>query len=205
MRVIVSFFLLFVWRALGAQELPKTVDARPSEWVDIGARGIVVDLVYKRASFFSPVAAYPRSARAWATRCAASKLLVADALLRKRGYRLVICDAYRPFRVTIQMWNWTVKNRGDRALVAPPWLGSCHNRGAAVDAMVIALNDGSAEVLPSAVDDLRVATAGSKPTAASQALSACMKAAGMSRHPLEWWHFYCAECGRAEKIYNFSP
>ena len=76
------------------------------------------------------------------------KLKNAAELLRQKGYRLVIWDAYRPIEVQRILWEM-VKNPD---FVAPPERGSKHNRGCAVD-VTIADKHGNSLSMPSTFDD----------------------------------------------------
>ena len=121
---------------------------------------------------------------------AARRLLAAEEALRAEGYRLVVWDCYRPRSVQAEMWEILP----DPTYVADPAKGSRHNRGAAVDVGLRAL-DGSAVPLPTGHDDFsprahREAT-GLPPDAVENRarLERALRAAGWIPLPSEWWHF----------------
>ncbi len=57
------------------------------------------------------------------------KLAAAAKDLAKQGFQLVLWDAYRPYSVSVDMYEYV----NDPSLLADPKKGSKHNRGAAVD------------------------------------------------------------------------
>ena len=121
---------------------------------------------------------------------AAERLLAAERELRGEGYRLVVWDCYRPRSVQYAMWEILP----DPDYVADPARGSRHNRGAAVDVGLTAL-DGGPVPLPTEHDDFsprahRDAT--DLPEEAienRERLERAMTAAGWIPLPTEWWHF----------------
>jgi D-alanyl-D-alanine dipeptidase len=159
--------------------------------VDVGARDpdLSLDMRYATADNFLGRAVYD------APRCllvadAAERLEAAERTLRAEGYALVVWDCYRPRSVQYAMWEIMP----DPDYVADPARGSRHNRGAAVDVGLRAL-DGSPVTLPTAHDDFtprahRDAT--DLPTeaiASRERLERAMVAAGWIPLPTEWWHF----------------
>lgn len=155
----------------------------------------VLDVRYATAQNFVGRALYPAPA-AYLRRSTAVKLAKAAELLRARGRRLVIYDAYRPLSVQKEMWA----AKPDRRFVADPARGSSHNRGAAVDAG-LADAQGRALPMPSAFDEFGPRAAHGAPgvppaaRAEAQALMAAMAAAGFSPLPEEWWHYRDPESG----------
>lgn len=121
---------------------------------------------------------------------AARRLLQAERALRVEGYRLVVWDCYRPRSVQYAMWEILP----DPDYVADPAKGSRHNRGAAVDVGLRAL-DGSPIPLPTEHDDFTPRAhrnAMGLPAAAianRERLERAMVAAGWIPLPTEWWHF----------------
>lgn len=149
----------------------------------------VLDVRYATARNFVGEPLYP-AAEAYLRRSTAAKLATAAGLLRARGRRLVIYDAYRPLSVQKRMW----KARPDPRFVADPARGSAHNRGAAVDAGLADLG-GRALPMPSAFDEFgpRAAHGAAGVPAAARAeaetLKAAMTAAGFAALAGEWWHY----------------
>lgn len=159
--------------------------------VDVGARApwLALDVRYATPDNFLGRAVYD------APKCllvpdAAERLLAAERALREEGYRLVVWDCYRPRSVQYAMWEILP----DPTYVADPAKGSRHNRGAAVDVGLLAL-DGSAVPLPTGHDDFtpkaRIDATG-LPAAAivnRERLQAAMVEAGWIPLESEWWHF----------------
>lgn len=163
----------------------------PSPLVDLGTRdpSLILDIRYAGPDNFLGRAVYD------APRCllvpgAADRLLRVERRLRARGYRLVVWDCYRPRSVQYEMWEILP----DPTYVADPEKGSRHNRGAAVDVGLRAL-DGDPVPLPTDHDDFsgkahRDAT--DLPAEAienRERLERAMIAEGWIPLPSEWWHF----------------
>lgn len=162
-----------------------------SALVDVGALDpdLLLDMRYARPDNFLGRAVYD------APRCllvaeAAERLLAAERALRDEGYRLVVWDCYRPRSVQWLMWEILP----DPDYVADPRKGSRHNRGAAVDVGLRAL-DGSAVPLPTDHDDFSphahrdFADLPAQAIASRQRLERAMTAQGWLPLPTEWWHF----------------
>jgi D-alanyl-D-alanine dipeptidase len=75
----------------------------------------------------------------------------AAAMLHKKGFGLIVYDAYRPWSVTEKMWQLTDSHK--RAFVSNPSKGSRHNRGCAVDVGLYHLASGLTAEMPSDYDD----------------------------------------------------
>jgi D-alanyl-D-alanine dipeptidase len=67
---------------------------------------------------------------------AAEALHAAQRALAKKGVGICIFDAYRPYSVTLRLWQYL----HDERYVAAPWTGSRHNRGCAVDLTLFDFN-----------------------------------------------------------------
>ena len=160
----------------------------PAPLVDVGAADpdLLLDMRYATADNFLGRAVYDE-ARCLLVPDAAERLLAAERSLRAEGYRLVVWDCYRPRSVQYAMWE--ILPNPD--YVADPARGSRHNRGAAVDVGLRAL-DGSEVPLPTAHDDFtprahRDAT--DLPPAAIESrarLERAMVAQGWIPLPTEW-------------------
>ncbi len=132
-------------------------------------------------------------ARAFLQRPAALALARVDRALRRRGYGLVVLDAYRPWSVTRLFWQLTPLDK--RQYVADPRRGSRHNRGCAVDVTLFRLKTGREVAMPSGFDAYNERAhadyAGGSPRSRRlrDLLRRAMVAEGF--HPLaeEWWHF----------------
>jgi D-alanyl-D-alanine dipeptidase len=86
------------------------------------------------------------------------RLDAADALkhvsekLRKKGYGLLVYDAYRPWYVTKILWDATPE--AQRGFLADPARGARHNLGSSVDLTLYDLKTGAAVAMPSEYDDM---------------------------------------------------
>lgn len=165
--------------------------AEPPALVDVGARdtALVLDMRYAKPDNFLHRAVYD-AARCLLVPDAADRLLAAEQELRGEGYRLVVWDCYRPRSVQYAMWEILP----DPDYVADPRKGSRHNRGAAVDVGLLAL-DGSPVPLPTKHDDFTEAAHRDYmdlPPAAianRERLEKAMTDAGWIPLATEWWHF----------------
>ncbi len=119
-----------------------------------------------------------------------TKLAMAANVLREKGYRLVIWDAYRPIEVQKIFWDLV----GDPNFVAHPDKGSKHNWGYAVDVSLASM-EGIQLEMPSAFDDFSQAARGDRQDIPREIkvrlkdLQCAMKEAGFMPYEKEWWHF----------------
>lgn len=100
---------------------------------DIGFPGIVFDLKYATASNFTGQKLYPAIKNTYLRRDAATALWEVQRKLSERNLALKIFDAYRPYSISLKIWN-LVK---DERYAANPAKGSSHNRGIAVDVTIV--------------------------------------------------------------------
>jgi zinc D-Ala-D-Ala dipeptidase len=122
----------------------------------------------------------------------ATKLKKAQALFAKDGYSIVIWDAYRPYSVTLEMYE----NFGHLSKLVPGTLkGSKNNRGSAVD-MTIMKNDGTPVRMPTESMTLDENLADRWQKGLDDEVKANLKyminimgQAGFQFSPSEWWHF----------------
>jgi D-alanyl-D-alanine dipeptidase len=129
----------------------------------------------------------------------AERLARAAAALRGQGYRLLVWDCYRPLAVQRELWRM----RPDPRWVADPARGSNHNRAAAVDVSLAALDGGPVE-MPTDHDAFGArarpdATAGLAPAVLERRrlLRRAMEGAGFWQNRGEWWHYDAPEARRA--------
>jgi D-alanyl-D-alanine dipeptidase len=154
---------------------------------------IRLDLRYATPDNFTGRVLY-KQARAFLARPAAAALVRARQRAVRDGFGLTIFDAYRPWRVTKQLWDTTPPGP-KRNYVANPKKGSKHNRGCAVDLTMHDLATGALVEMPSGYDefserahrDYRGGPAAA--TANSQKLQSYMEAEGFRGISNEWWHF----------------
>ncbi|MFM1944197.1 MAG: hypothetical protein RI897_3179 [Verrucomicrobiota bacterium] len=155
---------------------------------------IHLNILYAGSSNFLGRALY-RDARAMLQRPAAEALVRANAVLRLEGYGLLVTDAYRPWRVTKEMWDSVSKEEREAGFVANPKTGSKHNRGCAVDVTLYLLETGDEVEMPSMVDEFSERAhvdypGGSEEAAAKrELLRRVMEAEGFAVYENEWWHF----------------
>jgi len=178
-------------RVLDARAYRESV-ARDSEMqlVDLQTLGIPLDIRYATPNNFMKQTLYP-SAKAYLRAPAARALADVQRELAARGVGIKVFDAYRPYAVTVAMWE-PIKNPD---YVADPKKGSRHNRGAAVDLTLIDLKTGAELPMPTPYDDFtpRAAHAFTDLPADVLANRALLRDVmvkhGFDPLPSEWWHF----------------
>ena len=158
--------------------------------VDLATLGIPLDIRYATPDNFMKQTLYP-VAKAYLRAPAARALAAVDRELAARGLGIKVFDAYRPYRVTVAMWE-PIKNPD---YVADPAKGSRHNRGAAVDLTLIDRATGKELPMPTGYDDFtpRAAHEFSELPADVLANRALLREV-MTKHgfeplPSEWWHY----------------
>ena len=133
------------------------------------------------------------AARAFLQRPAAKALVRVQQSLRKRGYSLLIHDAYRPWYVTKMFWDATPQ--AQKEFVADPAKGSRHNRGCAVDLSLFDLKTGRPVEMVSGYDEFshRAYPEYLGGTSLQRwyrtLLRREMEAEGFKVFDAEWWHF----------------
>lgn len=153
---------------------------------------IHLDLRYATTNNFTGRVLYP-SARAFLVEEAAAGLVRAHQAAAKLGLGVTIFDAYRPWRVTKQLWDATVPAKRD--YVANPRKGSRHNRGCAVDMTLHSLSTGALLDMPTEFDEFsskahRDYMGATEAQIANRAtLQTLMEAQGFIGISNEWWHF----------------
>lgn len=166
---------------------------------------IVEDLPYATDDNFTGTAFYTFHT-AWLRRGTAEKLARAQAMLKERGFRLKVWDAFRPLSAQFKMWEACP----DDDYVADPTKGGCskHNRGCAVDVTLLTLAGEEAE-LPTAFDDFSGAARRDCPGWSEAArtnsllLEEVMTACGFTPYMGEWWHYNDADLYPLER--DFVP
>ncbi len=117
------------------------------------------------------------------------KLLKAAKKFKEDGYKIVIFDAYRPYSVTVKLYE-KYRNK----YVAPLRPGSNHNKGAAIDMSLLDENGVPIE-MPSPIHTLNSTSNrnSKKMSAAARAnmnyMTKIMKSCGFRTIETEWWHF----------------
>lgn len=185
----------------GCQTQPSLATQAPLVEINRIEPGIKLDIRYATRNNFTGRALYP-TARALLLPEPALALARAHAKLEPMGVGLLIYDAYRPWRVTRDLWNFA--SAADRAngYVANPAEGSKHNRGCAVDVGLYALQTGKEVDMPSAFDDFSVRAHADWAGGSWQArrnrdrLRQAMETEGFTVLPNEWWHFNYRGCNQ---------
>ncbi len=151
---------------------------------------IATDVRYATSNNFMHTPLYP-AARVFLRAPVARALHDVERDLAPRGLGLKIFDGYRPYNVTVRMWE-PIKNPD---FVADPAKGSRHNRGAAVDLTLIDLKTGAELPMPTPYDDFTPRARQdfndlpAEVIANRAALREAMVRRGFDPLPSEWWHF----------------
>ena len=173
----------------------KLADHEPGQLVELSKLDptIRLDMRYATANNFTGRILYDQP-RAFMARVAAEALVRAHAAAKIDGYGLTIFDAYRPWRVTKELWDATPPGP-KRNYVANPKRGSRHNRGCAVDLTLHRLAGGQQVEMPSGFDDFSAKAHRKYDDDSAIArkhaklLESYMEAAGFVGLSNEWWHF----------------
>src|SRR5690606_30774471 len=110
--------------------------------------GLEIDVRYATTNNFLGRQVYPE-AKVYARLAAAEALNKVQSELKRQNLELKIFDAYRPYSVTVQMYE----TYGDTTYVASAWTGSRHNRGCAIDLTIISSETGEEIEMPTPYDD----------------------------------------------------
>ena len=139
-------------------------------------------------------------ARAFLQRPAAEALVRVNAVLRPRGYGLLVHDGYRPWSVTKMFWDASPEDK--HIFVANPADGSKHNRGAAVDLTLYELATGAAVEMVSTYDETSSRAYPDYPGGTARQrwhralLRRVMEAERFAVYETEWWHYDFADWRR---------
>jgi D-alanyl-D-alanine dipeptidase len=129
---------------------------------------------------------------------AAKALKAVQEVLRKKGYGLLIYDAYRPYHVTEEMFKIVPND----LYAADPRKGSGHNRGVAVDLSMVDLKTNKPVAMPTDFDDFTLKAhqnyhpANPVITANRKLLRDTMEQFGFKGSSTEWWHYYLPDYKR---------
>ncbi len=202
-------------------ELAATVNGKTytSKMVDV--RAIVPDLkiwlIFASSDNYMGKVLYPAGA-CLLQESTAIKLAKAEAKFRKDGYQIRLYDGYRPFSVSVLLFE---KIRDGRFVANPNRSPSNHNRGAAVDITLERIDTGEQIPMPSFIMTLNISSYRNLPNIykhevgsdeynailakypsilkyrrrSSKAirnmnyLTRVMKSCGFTTISTEWWHF----------------
>ena len=151
---------------------------------------LALDIRYAGNNNFMHTAVYS-SARAFLVLAAATKLQEVEEELNHQGLGLIIYDAYRPYQVTLKIFD-LVK---DSDYAASGKTGSRHNRGCAVDLALVRKSDGKILEMPTQFDSFsKIAHSDYLPlneTALKNRnlLKNILEKHGFTELKTEWWHF----------------
>jgi D-alanyl-D-alanine dipeptidase len=180
--------------ALDATPPPEDGEFFATDLVDITnySETIKLDIRYASNDNFLGVPVYS-SARAFLQRPAAEALQRIGERLEKKGYGLLVHDAYRPWYVTKIFWDATPEQ--SKRFVADPAEGSRHNRGCAVDLTLYDLKTGMPIEMVGVYDEMSPRSYPHYPGGSSlqrwhrELLRDAMEAEGFNVYEYEWWHF----------------
>ncbi|MCH9630870.1 MAG: D-alanyl-D-alanine dipeptidase [Chlamydiia bacterium] len=150
---------------------------------------IRVDVLLSHDNNFIKKTVYP-SAKCYLRRKVAVKLAQVQKDFEKLNLGLKITDGYRPLSVQKILWDFLPDDR----YVAPPQIGSKHNRGAAVDVTLVDF-EGNELDMGSNIDEMgEIAhrdydNLPAKIIANRTLLEDVMVNSGFIPLPTEWWHF----------------
>ena len=148
------------------------------------------------------------SSRAFLNSEAAQNLLNAHRELEKKGYGIVIFDAYRPWYVTKMFWEGTPEAL--KHFVADPEKGSVHNRGCAIDIGLYDMITGKNIDMISGYDEFTERAypnynGGEKSKRdIRDLLISTMEKNNFSVYEYEWWHFNYKNCNSGILNYSFE-
>lgn len=216
---IVTFFLIFLsWTKVVGQTsnpygLPLITtleEFRTSVALDSNKRmvniadyvpKVILDIKYasKENVFYTQL--YPRAIAL--TRLPLAKALAkAQQEFNEMGLGLKIYDGYRPYSVTVQMFDILP----DTVYMGLPWQGSKHNRGIALDLTLIDLKTGNELKMPTPFDALVYAShpefmkLSENIISNREILKSVLKKHGFTVDPVEWWHFNFKEASAYELL-----
>ncbi len=153
---------------------------------------IQYDLRYATINNFMHQQLYKNSDLAFLRLPVVKSLTKVQEELSEKGLSLKIWDAYRPYSVTVKMWELIKDDR----YVADPKKGSGHNRGIAVDLTIINKTTGAELNMGTGFDsfsDTAQQDFMDLPPEILQnrsLLKTIMEKYGFKALETEWWHFY---------------
>lgn len=180
---------------IAAKQAAMLVPGDPKRLVELVKLdpSIKLDMRYATTNNFTGRVLYSE-ARAFLTAAAAQALVRASAAAKADGFGLNIYDAYRPWRVTKQLWDATPTGP-KKNFVANPKRGSKHNRGCAVDLTLYDLKTSALVEMPTEFDDFSekahrdYSGASANATANRTRLQTYFELQGFIGLSNEWWHF----------------
>jgi D-alanyl-D-alanine dipeptidase len=154
--------------------------------------GIQYDLRYATTNNFMHEQLYKDGNLTFLRLPAAEALAKVQQDLNEKGLSLKIWDAYRPYSVTVKMWE-PIK---DDRYVADPKKGSGHNRGIAVDLTIVEMNSGNELNMGTGFDNFSDTAHQDFMNLPDDILrnrsllKTVMEKYGYTALQTEWWHFF---------------
>lgn len=185
-----------------ARVYKKSVNGIPAkEMMDVSRiQGVLLDLKYAGEDNFMHKKLYRNALTTFLRKRAFTILKAVEGDFISVGLTLKIWDAYRPYSVTIAMWD-KIK---DERYVANPKNGSGHNKGLAVDLTLVDLHSGTDLNMGTGFDnftDSAHADFNDLPSAVihnRKILRNAMIKHGFKNLETEWWHFYLPDIDNDE-------
>lgn len=154
--------------------------------------GLLVDLKYASPNNFTHKILYKKATTTYLRYDAAEALLAVQKSLNKKGFALIIYDAYRPYSVTKLMWD-LIK---DERYVANPKNGSGHNKGIAVDLSLINISSNGELDMGTSFDNFTELAHHSYTPHLDSGIRAnryllqnTLESFGFKSLETEWWHY----------------
>lgn len=166
---------------------------------------LVIDFKYATKNNFTGRVLYKKPA-SFLRLPAAVALKKINAELAQQGLGLKVFDAYRPYHITIKMWNLV----HDERYVASPAKGSGHNRGAAVDVTLVNISTNEELPMPTPFDDFTEKAHHnymqlSKEILNNRALlKGTMEKYGFLSLSTEWWHYSLPNAASRFELLNLD-
>lgn len=166
----------------------------------------VMDIRYATTNNFTGEILYPPSFEVFLRKPVADSLVKIQSELNNQGFGLKIFDAYRPYDVTVKMWDLI----HDERYVANPAKGSGHNRGISVDLTIIDLSTGKELYMGTGYDHFSDTAHHSfkklPPNVLKnrEFLKSIMEKHGFKPLETEWWHYHLVWPNNFE-VLNLQP
>jgi zinc D-Ala-D-Ala dipeptidase len=172
-----------------AATVPKSYDMRSWTEVNTLIPDLMIDLKYAGTDNFVGTQMY-ECARLFLRPEVARALYKVQQDLKEKKLQLIVYDGYRPRPIQQKLWD----KKPDDNYVTPPWKGSMHNRGMAID---LGLADATGKILDMGTpfDDLSPKSHHTETNLPAEALENrrtlkhAMEHRGFRSIRTEWWHY----------------
>ena len=195
-NVVILFSSLFIFFSSFCQA--QNVDYDTQKWTELSVldNTITLDMRYATTNNFVKAQMYD-CGRCFLRPEAAKAVAKAHKILKDKGYGgLKMFDCYRPRPYQKRLWD----KMPDSRYVTPPWKGSQHTRGLAVDLTVIDKNGNELDMGTPFDTFTAEAHSGYKNLPKQvlnnrQLLRGVLESVGFKGITTEWWHFSYATKG----------